>query len=1372
MAETPFGKLVVELGLNNVEFTQGLTATQKQLRTLKRAIKASDDEIKLLGKGSQSATTKMSLLSQAFKTTEKVIEQTKLQLNKHEEALSKVRSEIEKTGTKTKEQTSIEKKHEAQIEKLKHKLVDATGSLASYRKEYQLVAREHAEANNVFLQAGNSLEASGKRLTESGNRILNVARGWTFAGAILGSGLGLVAKQAIDYEKAIAGVRKTTDPTASELKEFSDGFRKMSTDIPVAAKELANMGQMAGQLGIHNKNLLGFVETMAKLQTATNIIGEEGAAELAKFMNIMGTSQNRVSNLGSALVELGNNFATTERDILDMGKNLAGAGRQIGLSEGSVLGLATALSSVGIEAEKGGSAFSKVMINMATAVDSMDTSAGSKLSKFAHVAGLTAEEFANMFKSSPEKALASFIEGLGRANEKGETAIGILQEMGIKEVRLRDSLLRAGGAHELFNKAITMGNKAFKENTALQKEFNTFNDTTASKLERAKNKITDLAIEAGGKLLPVIADFLGKSDYIINDIKGLIEGFSNLPEPVQKTAFAMTGLFLAGGPVLGMFGQAKNMIGLFSSGLGKLLKDVGEAQINVQETKGAFDLAKGAIEGAGKSSEIAGASVAALGGEVAKTGGFFTKLTSIGLNPWLLGAAAAIGVGIVAWKAFGEQAHEAFKSSEKAKRWGVEVSDEIDSALKKAEVFGNNAQTFINRGFTIDDKIKGEAQKQFSGMFDALKSTADKQIKEIETSYNKLPEKVKGALSKEVEARKSQIGESKKVIEENEARINEIYDKASQERRKLTREEIAEINQLRKEAYQEEANILSANAKERKKIMENLTDSLTKLDDNELQQRQSYLAKLGKTEKETLNENLESLKELWQKGTISARSYADQKIEIEKDHNVKMKEIASQRYQAFQEEMKRNEALGDEEAGRRNQIIKSAAEKMLKDYGFTVEEMEKLSKQQADNLALSAKYISNTMEELGYKLSDSTKKANIAWEAMITDEKTGNIVKNIDEVLRKAVSTEKGWNDLKFVIHNAKLTTNAKEQIQKALEESGKWNDLDLETKSFLTATNIGETLAHILQDKGKWDELTIEEKQAVLNYSGLNDGMLKMIEAKNLWDNTEFVKKLAEINTNAPDSQNKIEKLLESYGVLLRRIQNPANVRTMTDADGTARQVDGLTERVERNIAISGQGSYFSTSTNAGDVSSEIENYNWLVNNSYDKTVRFTVAYQETGTSVLDTWYNMINSGRRYATGTDSHNGGLAFLGDGGRREPFLTPQGVFGVSPSTDTLYNLPKGTKVWSSVDNFKRDTLHKPYLSGYLSQLPRFAKGTVKSFLDKTNVRVPDVFKSSSNVDNSTYSPTLHIEHFHTDNGMSAEELFKQFAWLVKREGDRA
>ena len=154
--------------------------------------------------------------------------------------------------------------------------------------------------------------------------------------------------------------------------------------------------------------------------------------------------------------------------------------------------------------------------------------------------------------------------------------------------------------------------------------------------------------------------------------------------------------------------------------------------------------------------------------------------------------------------------------------------------------------------------------------------------------------------------------------------------------------------------------------------------------------------------------------------------------------------------------------------------------------------------------------------------------------------------------------------------------------------------------------------------------------------------------------------------------------------------------------------------------------------------------------------------------------WNKTIRAfGPGYATGTDYHTGGWAFLGDGGRREPFLTPDGMFGVSPATDTLYNLPRGTKVWSSIDKFKRDTLHKPYLANYLGLLPRFAHGTIRSFIDD----VPNVFARPSNItsssytDNSTYSPVLRIEHFHAGQELDEETLFRKFAWLVKREGDR-
>lgn len=50
------------------------------------------------------------------------------------------------------------------------------------------------------------------------------------------------------------------------------------------------------------------------------------------------------------------------------------------------------------------------------------------------------------------------------------------------------------------------------------------------------------------------------------------------------------------------------------------------------------------------------------------------------------------------------------------------------------------------------------------------------------------------------------------------------------------------------------------------------------------------------------------------------------------------------------------------------------------------------------------------------------------------------------------------------------------------------------------------------------------------------------------------------------------------------------------------------------------------------------------------------------------------------YKMGTDNHKGGLAIVGDGGKKELIWQPSSGFSVSPDKDTLVNLEKGSKVF--------------------------------------------------------------------------------------------
>jgi len=215
--------------------------------------------------------------------------------------------------------------------------------------------KDMEKVNGKVAKFGGDLAKTGQSLTT----------GLTVPLSALGGG---AAKAAIDFESAFAGVRKTVDGTEEEFSALRTGILKMSQEMPAAATEIARVGEAAGQLGIKKENILSFTETMIKLGTATNLSADEAATGLARFANITQLPQEQVANLGSTLVALGNNLATTEAEILEFGLRIAGAGSQVGLTEAQILAFGGALSSVGINAEAGGTAISRVFIDMASAV--------------------------------------------------------------------------------------------------------------------------------------------------------------------------------------------------------------------------------------------------------------------------------------------------------------------------------------------------------------------------------------------------------------------------------------------------------------------------------------------------------------------------------------------------------------------------------------------------------------------------------------------------------------------------------------------------------------------------------------------------------------------------------------------------------------------------------------------------------------------------------------------------------------------------------------------------------------------------------------------------------------------------------------------
>ena len=415
------------------------------------------------------------------------------------------------------------------------------------------------------------LNNAGKQLRQFGAKAqtagASLTRGISLPLAAMG---GLAVKAAIDFESSFAGVRKTVDATEAEFQNLAKGFRALALEIPVSVNQLNNIGEAAGQLGIKTENILDFTKTMAQLGVATNLSAEEAATSLARLANITGMAQDDFDKLGSTVVGLGNNFATTEAEIVEFGLRIAGAGAQIGLTEGEILGLGTALSSVGIGAEAGGTAISKVMIQIASAV----STGGAELDQFAEIASRTGriarEDFAQAFEEDAAGAIVTFIEGLGTLDDAGINTFAVLEDLGMSEIRVRDAMLRASGAGDLLREAVEEGNTAWTANLALTKEAAERFKTTASRLTLLKNKLVDVGIELGVALLPMFERLVDMADAAIPKVRALVQGFAALPTPMQNAAIG-AGVFVAAlGPMLFVTGAVSHAFGTLLPLLGVL----------------------------------------------------------------------------------------------------------------------------------------------------------------------------------------------------------------------------------------------------------------------------------------------------------------------------------------------------------------------------------------------------------------------------------------------------------------------------------------------------------------------------------------------------------------------------------------------------------------------------------------------------------------------------------------------------------------------------------------------------------------------------------------------------------------------------------
>lgn len=437
------------------------------------------------------------------------------------------------------------------------------------------------------------------------------------------AGMGTAIKSSIDWEQALAGVAKTTNMSGSELNKMGNEITKMSNTMPFAATEIAGVAEAAGQLGIKKQDITSFTRTMMNLGVATNLTADEAATEFARFANAANMPIKDVDRLGSTVVALGNSTATTEKEIVEMAQRLAGAGAQAGFSSDEIMSVSAAMSSVGIEAEAGGTAMTQIWNKMTKAV----AEGGDTLDSFAKTAGVSGKEFAQIWENNPSKALSMFVKGLGDTEGGAKGVLKALDDVGIKGIREADTIRRMANNHQVLDKALKTGSEGWKENSALTDEANIRYETMGSKLKMLKNTFINFARTIGDAVAPIVS-------FLADKLTGLFEHLQGTSNATKIAIAAFTLLGAAIPPLIVATGVlAHSIVG------------ISEAMTLLNATKGGakfFSLFNGGIKGLLPN-------IGQLLTKIPLIGGLMTALT----GPVGIAVAAIAGIGtafVIAYK--------------------------------------------------------------------------------------------------------------------------------------------------------------------------------------------------------------------------------------------------------------------------------------------------------------------------------------------------------------------------------------------------------------------------------------------------------------------------------------------------------------------------------------------------------------------------------------------------------------------------------------------------------------------------------------------------------------------------------------------------
>lgn len=410
-------------------------------------------------------------------------------------------------------------------------------------------------------KVANSVSKATGSLSNQRYALYDVATTWGVVSAATLGAAGAAAKIAIDYEAAFAQVQRTSGLSGQALADLRTELVDLSTQLPESFANISEIATLGGQLGVPQQALDDFTATVARFGATTDVTTNAAATALGRIASLTDAYTNdgtaSYNKLGSAILKTGVNANATESGIISIAQEIATSGDLAGFSADEIIGLASALDSIKVPAERARGTVQRVFSTISTAV----STGGADLDKFAQLTGRSAEDFAETWRTEPVEALRAFLGGINQVAASGQDVKTFLSNtFGISAVRDADTIARLANNLDILDTALADTASGYADGTELANQYGIIAETTAARLTILANTLKAIvdAVGQGG---------LGPFGELLDLVQGLAEAFLTIARnPVGQFFLGLAGAIGVAVGVLAAYraAQALTLASLFA----------------------------------------------------------------------------------------------------------------------------------------------------------------------------------------------------------------------------------------------------------------------------------------------------------------------------------------------------------------------------------------------------------------------------------------------------------------------------------------------------------------------------------------------------------------------------------------------------------------------------------------------------------------------------------------------------------------------------------------------------------------------------------------------------------------------------------------